>query len=73
MLGTANLGNEIVPRTDNSLVVMANDGSNVHTARAHAEGDVLAGEVVGPRCDPHALRRRKGRRGATLGGAVRRR
>ena len=31
VLGTANLGNEIVPRTDNSLVVMANDGSIIRT------------------------------------------
>jgi hypothetical protein len=27
VLGTANLGNEIVPRSDNSLVVLGNDGS----------------------------------------------
>ena len=27
MLGTANLGNEIVPRKDNSLVVLGNDGT----------------------------------------------
>ena len=30
----ANLGNEIVPRTDNSLVVMANDGSIVRALPA---------------------------------------
>jgi hypothetical protein len=34
VLGTANLGNEIVPRTDNSLVVMGNDGSIVRTLPA---------------------------------------
>ena len=34
VLGTANLGNEIVPRTDNSLVVMANDGSIVRVLPA---------------------------------------
>jgi hypothetical protein len=34
VLGTANLGNEIVPRTDNSLVVMGNDGSIVRTLSA---------------------------------------
>ena len=34
VLGTANLGNEIVPRTDNSLVVMANDGSIVRALPA---------------------------------------
>ncbi|MBI3223925.1 MAG: hypothetical protein HYZ39_02580 [Mycolicibacterium cosmeticum] len=31
VLGTANLGNEIVPRSDNSLVVMSNDGSIIRT------------------------------------------
>ena len=34
VLGTANLGNEIVPKTDNSLVVMANGGSIVRTLPA---------------------------------------
>jgi hypothetical protein len=34
VLGTANLGNKIVPRTDNSLVVMGNDGSMVRTLSA---------------------------------------
>ncbi|WP_029114541.1 hypothetical protein [Mycobacterium sp. URHB0044] len=31
VLGTANLGNEIVPRSDNSLVVMDNNGSIIRT------------------------------------------
>ncbi len=31
VLGTANLGNEVVPRSDNSLVVMSNDGKIVRT------------------------------------------
>jgi hypothetical protein len=31
VLGTANLGNELVPRSDNSLVVMGNDGNIVQT------------------------------------------
>jgi TolB protein len=31
VLGTANLGNEVVPRSDNSLVVMDNNGSIVRT------------------------------------------
>jgi hypothetical protein len=31
VLGTANLGNQLVPRSDNSLVVMRNDGSIVRT------------------------------------------
>jgi TolB protein len=31
VLGTANLGNEVVPRTDNSLVVMDNEGKIVRT------------------------------------------
>ncbi len=31
VLGTANLGNEIVPRSDNSLVVVGNDGSIIRT------------------------------------------
>lgn len=34
VLGTANLGNEIVSRTDNSLVVMGNDGSILRTLPA---------------------------------------
>jgi TolB protein len=34
VLGTANLGNEIVPRTDNSLIVMNNDGTIVRTLPA---------------------------------------
>lgn len=34
VLSTANLGNELVPRTDNSLVVMGNDGSIVRTLPA---------------------------------------
>lgn len=34
VLGTANLGNEIVPRTDNSLVVMGNDGTIIRTLPA---------------------------------------
>jgi hypothetical protein len=31
VLGTANYGNEVVPRSDNSLVVMGNDGNIVRT------------------------------------------
>lgn len=31
VLATANLGNELVPRTDNSLVVMGNDGKVIRT------------------------------------------
>jgi hypothetical protein len=31
VLGTANLGNEVVARSDNSLVVMSNDGSIIRT------------------------------------------
>lgn len=31
VLGTANLGNEVVPRSDNSLVVMDNAGSIIRT------------------------------------------
>jgi TolB protein len=31
VLGTANLGNEVVPRSDNSLVVMDNNGSIIRT------------------------------------------
>jgi hypothetical protein len=31
VLGTANLGNEIVPRSDNSLVVLRNDGTIIRT------------------------------------------
>ncbi|AKK29049.1 hypothetical protein [Mycobacterium sp. EPa45] len=31
VLGTANLGNEVMPRTDNSLVVMGNDGKVIRT------------------------------------------
>ena len=31
VLGTANLGNEVVPRKDNSLVVMGNDGTVIRT------------------------------------------
>jgi TolB protein len=34
VLGTANLGNEVVARSDNSLVVMRNDGSIVRTLPA---------------------------------------
>jgi hypothetical protein len=34
VLGTANYGNEIVPRSDNSLVVMGNDGNIVRTLPA---------------------------------------
>lgn len=34
VLGTANLGNEVVPRSDNSLVVMSNDGSIIRTLPA---------------------------------------
>ncbi len=34
VLGTANLGNEVVPRTDNSLVVVGNDGSIVRVLSA---------------------------------------
>jgi hypothetical protein len=34
VLGTANLGNELVPRTDNGLVVMGNDGSIIRTLPA---------------------------------------
>jgi hypothetical protein len=34
VLGTANLGNELVPRSDNSLVVMDNDGTIVRTLSA---------------------------------------
>ncbi|MCV7347536.1 hypothetical protein H7J91_24025 [Mycolicibacterium rhodesiae] len=34
VLGTANLGNEVVPRKDNSLVVMGNDGKVVRTLPA---------------------------------------
>src|SRR5882757_5432180 len=33
VLGTANLGNEVVARSDNSLVVMGNDGSIIRTLR----------------------------------------
>jgi TolB protein len=31
VLGTANLGNDVVPRSDNSLVVMSNDGKIIRT------------------------------------------
>jgi TolB protein len=31
VLGTANLGNELVPRSDNSLVIVGNDGAIIHT------------------------------------------
>jgi hypothetical protein len=34
VLGTANLGNQIVPRSDNSLVIVANDGTIVRTLPA---------------------------------------
>jgi hypothetical protein len=34
VLGTANLGNEIVPRSDNSLVILGNDGSIIKTLPA---------------------------------------
>ena len=57
VLATENLGNKISPRTDQSLVVMGNDGSIVRTLPAPMpEGRVHPGEVVDPRRDPHALR-----------------
>ena len=34
VLGTANLGNELVPRTDNSLVVLGNDGTVIRRLAA---------------------------------------
>lgn len=34
VLGTANLGNEVVPRADNSLVVLGNDGTVIRTLAA---------------------------------------
>jgi hypothetical protein len=34
VLGTANLGNAVVPRTDNSLVIVANDGSVIRSLPA---------------------------------------
>ncbi len=43
VLGTANLGNEIVPRSDNSLVVMGNDGTIVRT---------LPSPMPGAMCSP---------------------
>ena len=43
VLGTANLGNHLVPRTDNSLVVVRNDGTIVAT---------LPAPMPGARCAP---------------------
>ena len=43
VLGTANLGNEIVPRSDNSLVVLANDGNIIRT---------LPAPISDSRCSP---------------------
>ncbi len=74
VLGTANLGNEIVPRTDNSLVVMANGGSIVRTLPAPMPKAMCspvkwwAPDVILTHCDGE-----RRRRGATLGGAVKRR
>jgi hypothetical protein len=42
VLGTANLGNQFVPRSDNSLVVMGSDGSIVRTLSSPTKGQ----------CDP---------------------
>jgi len=43
VLGTANLGNEIVPRSDNSLVVLRNDGTILRT---------LPAPIPNSRCSP---------------------
>lgn len=43
VLGTANLGNEVVARSDNSLVVMSNDGTLIRT---------LPAPMANAMCDP---------------------
>ena len=67
VLGTANLGNKIVPRTDNSLVVMGNDGSIVRALPAPMPKAMCSpDEVVVRRCDPRALRLRNAVQGEQL-------
>ena len=68
VLGTANHGNEILPRSNNSLVVLSNDGNIVRTLPAPmARAVCFTREVVDPDGDPHPLPRASAARQTNCG------